>query len=168
MGAFIGSAASASGIGASSVVYHCNYRNLVDSQTAVRDRTPLQIDGQRTQGQFNTFGYPLWDSSTSRIIAGNTSQVFDGRLILELTSTVGGALFTIEIDRALDGATATALVYSKQVLLHRLEKTTITEEFTFFVSQSFLSNGGKIWVSSTDPVAIANASLYLFLKGGRP
>ena len=168
MGAFIGSATPAAGIGTSGAVYHCNYRNLNDTHTAVSDRTPLKIDAKRTQGQFNFFSYDLWDRETSRITPNNTTQVFDGRIIIEATPTVGGSLLTLEIDRALDGATATALVYSKQIVLSRLEKTTITEPFTFFVSQSFLNNGGKIWVSCTDSVAIANASLYLFLKGGRP
>lgn len=145
---------------------HCNYRNLVDDQTSVSDRVPLKIDGKRTQGQYNTFGYELWNPETSRITPNNTSQVFDGRIIVEVTPTVSGSLLTLEIDRALDGAANTALVYSEQIPLFRLEKTTFTRLFTFFVSQSFLDNGGKFWVSCTDPVAITNASLYLILKGG--
>src|SRR6476469_5319891 len=140
MGASIGAATSVAGLanGVGGTVYHCNYRNLVDSQTAVSDRTPLKIDAQRTQGQFNFFAYDLWNPATSRITADNTSQVFDGRIILEATPTVGGSLLTVEIDRALDNAIATALVYSKQIPLPRLEKTTITEPLTFFVSQSFI------------------------------
>lgn len=147
---------------------HCNYRNLVDDQTAVSDRVPLKIDGKRTQGQFNTFAYDLWNPEVSRITPGSLNQVFDGRIIVEATPSVGGSLLTLEIDRSTDDATTPALIYSKQITLSRLEKTTITEPFTFFVSQTFLTNGGKIWIGCTDPVAIANASLYLFLKGGMP
>lgn len=147
---------------------HCNYRNLEDTQTAVSDRAPLKIDGQRTQGMFNTFDYPIWNPETSRITPGNVTQVFDGRIIFEATPSVGNSLLTLEIDRSADGSSTTALVFSKQIALLRLEKTTITEPFSFYTSQSFLNNGGKIWITCTDPVAITNASVYLFLKGGHP
>ena len=168
MGAFIGSASAAAGIGAGGVSYQCNYRNLVDSQVAVKDRVPLQIDGKHPQGQFNTFAYPLWNPETSRITPGNLFQVFDARILLTAKPTVGGSILTVQIDRSPDGVATKALVYTKDFTLSKLEENPLSDSFNFYISQSFLNNGGKLWVSCTDPAAITNVSLWLFLKGGRP
>lgn len=145
-----------------------NFRNLNDTQTAVKDRVPLKIDNLKTQGAFNNLSPTLWDASNSRIKASNLEQKFSCRLILEVTPTVSNSVLTLDVDISAPNATNPVLIYSDSIPLFKLDKTTYTRFFPFYISQTFMNNGALICVSATDPVAITNASLYLKLTGGTP
>lgn len=140
-----------------------NFRNLND-QPVVSDRVPLKVDNLRTQGSFNNLYPQLWNPETSRIHAANLNQKFTGRIIVEATPTVAGSILSFDID--IGSGVTPVLIYKEDIPLFRLERSVITKIFVFYISQTFLNNGGQVNVSCDHPVALTNTSLYLKLTGG--
>lgn len=138
-----------------STITHANFRNLNDTQLNITTKTPLKIDGLGT----NTFNhiYPgIWNTNTSKIIVKAIDEIFIARVSLEVVPWSVGTTVTLYLD-----ITSTSSLIKKDIEIVKLESTKIIETFTFYTGSTFLTNGGVLAISASEPIGIFKAAIHL-------
>lgn len=143
-----------------SEITHAVYRNSNDTQTNVKEKTRLLIDGLGT-GSFNTIGLNLYDVATSKIKPSALNQSFLVRVSFIIAPTVGGTNFNLSIDVPAGLNTGSTILVDKNIQLSCLKPFQFMESYPFYVGAGFLESGGIISISADRPVGISKASIYI-------
>lgn len=143
-----------------SEITHAVYRNSNDTQTNVKEKTRLLIDGLGT-GSFNTIGLNLYDVATSKVKPSSLNQSFLIRISFVITPTVGGTNFNLSIDVPAGLNTGNTVLVDKNIQLPCLKSFQFMESYPFYVGAGFLESGGIINISADRSIAISKASVYI-------
>lgn len=129
-----------------------------EKQTIASTISPLILDNLRS-GSYSDFGYEVWKNSRIYPKKVRENYVLRFRCLMD-SQAPGNVLYTwLRIPET------NQVLYKKPWAAMELTGEVVTEEFTFYTGENFVTHGGMIGLSSTGNCEIYEPSLYLKKDG---
>lgn len=140
--------------------YTVSNKRVIPAET----RTQLTIDGLHPStyiGELNTLSPALWSNNT--IYPENLGDSYSARLNLSLerASNSSGQYATFEMDIGTPGSPIPVLTVREPLLRASGVTQFVTLSDVIFSLDTFVANGAKIYITSTEQISIWDTSIFL-------